>query len=161
MLASLFPNLLTPPQPNLGEAFMLHQTLQAFYFLRAKSVLYEAHCESEELKHWWHVARTKAFEPYIEELTSMMSSLGLPLPPSLPELTDLTDQFMALDAAAMVKGMLEANAQGLQVARRPDVALFYHKVLDGALAAGTQLSPLLERQGWVGFTPPYPSDTTH
>jgi hypothetical protein len=85
------------------------------------------------LKKWWNKARIGAFEPIIDDMTKLMEKHGLPLPPSLPELKVLTDQFMAVDGAAMVKGMIEAHVRGLQVARRPDVALLYNKLLQGAL----------------------------
>lgn len=86
-----------------------------------------------------------------------MTKLGIPLPPSLPEMTVLTDQFMALDGAAMIKGMMEAHVRGLHSARRPDVGALFRTMLDDALVAGAQLVPIMEREGWMVLPPAYPS----
>lgn len=161
MLDELLSVFNPPPHPNVGEAYFLHQTLSAFYFLRAKALLYEAHCQSDDLRNWWKKACEGAFEPIIKEMTELMQKHGLPLPPSLPEANSLTDQFMATDGAAMVKGMIEAHVRGLQVARRPDVALLYNKLLQSALFAGADLIPIIEREGWVGPPPSYPSAAAH
>ena len=154
MLEALLSMLKTPPQPNTGEAYILHQSLSAFYFLRVKAHIYEAHSGDEELKVWWRKAHG-AFEKYIEQHEALMKELGIPLPAKLPESPDLTDQFIATDSAAMVKGMLEAHTRGLHMARRSDVALLYRQMLDGALMAGAQLVPIVEREGWISMPPTY------
>jgi hypothetical protein len=157
VLEAIWSMMNPPPHANVGEAFMLHQSLAAFYFLRAKALLYEANCESRELKDWWQKARKDAFDPYIEEHIAIMKKLGVPLPATLPDMTKLNDQFIAQDAAAMVKGMMESHVRGLHSARRLDVAALYRKMLDGALMAGAQLVPMLEKETWVSFPPFYPA----
>ena len=161
MLDTIVSMLNPPPHANSGEAYMLHQSLSAFHFLRAKAYMYEAHCQDPALKTWWHKARADAFETYIEQHITIMNQLGVPLPPSMPMMNELTDQFMAVDGAAMVKGMMEAHIRGLQSARRPDVGKLYRQMLDGALFAGAQLLPIVEREGWVALPPPYTSGQPH
>ena len=86
-----------------------------------------------------------------------MEQLGIPQPASLPLNTALTDQFIAADGLAMVKGMINADMIGLQTAIRPDVALLYHKMLEDALLFGGKLLPLALKEGWVSLPPAYPS----
>lgn len=142
-----------PPQAHIGEAFMLHESLAAFYFLRVKALIYERHAQSEALQNWWHKARMGAFEQYIRQHSDIMTKLGLPMPATLPETSEITDQFIAMDGAAMVKGMMEAHVRGLHAARRPDVAMLYRQMLDGALIAGAELMPIIEKEGWITMPP--------
>lgn len=157
MLEELMSMLNPPAHANVGEAYHLHQTLNAFYYLRAKCLIFESHCQDKELKRWFEKARGSSLEYHIKQIHELMDKLGLPQPASLPEWAELTDQFMAIDGAAMVKGMIEAHLRGLTAARRPDVALFFNKALEAALIAGADLLPIIEREGWIGAPPAYPA----
>ncbi|MGE5674267.1 MAG: hypothetical protein ACM3XM_10320 [Mycobacterium leprae] len=161
MLDAIWTALNPPPHANIGEAYMLHESLAAFYFLRAKSIIYETHCQSAALKSWWEKARVGAFDKLIDRHVGLLKEFGVPLPGSMSEMTDLNDQFMAVDGAAMVKGMLESHIRGLQSARRPDVAALYRSALDGALIAGAQLLPIVEKEGLVMMPPAYPAGRSH
>lgn len=154
-------NLMNPPtHPNVGEVYLLHQELSAYYYLRVKSHLYEGHCQSSDLKQWWADARDR-LDGRIQEITDLMNNLGIPLPASLPAVTELDDQFMALDAMAMMKGLMNADVIALQSVRHPEAAALFHRMFDGALTYLAKIVAIAEREGWSVQVPPYQGGPPH
>lgn len=144
----------TPSHVSVGEAFILHQTMAALYYLRVKCRLFEHHTQSSHLKEWWGDA-IKATELRIGELQQLLDKHGVPAPQSLPVVDDLTDQFMALDGVAMVAGMLQSHLIGLQASRHPDIVMFYRTLMDHTLLFGGTLGPILQEEGWLISAPEY------
>lgn len=149
-----------PAHAHVGEAYLLHQTMLAYYYLRAKCVLFAGNCQSPELKDWYHQALA-ATEARIDTLERLMERLGVPLPATIPVSQHLNDQFMALDGAAMVKGMLSADAIMLQSTSRADIGSEFMQMFTSALGFGAKLVPIMEREGWFVTPPTYPSETAH
>lgn len=147
-----------PSHATLGEAYLLHQSLAAYYYLKVKMLLFARHSQTPELKEWFETAAAAA-EERIPRLQATMNSRGIPLPPTMAPSTELTDQFMAVDAAAMITGMLQTDVQGLQAARHPDTAALYRDMLDGTLLFGAKLWPIMLKEGWTVPQPTYPAQT--
>jgi hypothetical protein len=147
-----------PPNAHVGEAFMLTQSLSAYYYLRCKSTLFAHHCQSPELKAWWKQAE-EIIGKRIDSHVELMTKLGIPLPPSVPVTNELSDQLMATDGMAMVKGMINADAIALQTANRPDVAMLYHQMFNSTLVFGAKLLPIMESAGWLYVPPTYSTES--
>lgn len=143
-----------PTHPHVGEAFLCHKSLTAYYYLRVKCALYERHSQSPELREFWHDAMVRA-EQRIKQLETIMDDLGIPKPPSMPLAGELTDQFMVLDGLAMIQGMLVADVIGLQSVKQPALAALYTDMIDSTTAFGARLMTVVNHEGWGVMPPPY------
>lgn len=159
-LQAIFNTLNSPTHPHVGEAYQVNQALAAYYFLRSKAALYVHHCQAPALKGWWQDAAV-AIQERIGQLEAQSDRLGIPRPPTMPSATDLTDQFMAIDGLAMVKGMLQADVIGLQSALHPDLATLHYQMLNATLVYGRRLVGIMEQEGWAIVPPTYQSTSPH
>ncbi len=154
MLQSLLDRVTPPAHPHVGEAYLLHQSLSAYYYLRSKCLVFSHHAQAPDLKKWWEEA-LKAVEDRIGQVEQLAEQRGIPTPPSVPLKEDLTDQLMALDGLAMVKGMITADAIGLQSSVHPEIALLYAQMMGNTLLFGARLTPIIEKEGWMQYPPTY------
>lgn len=139
---------------NVGETYFLNSTVAAYYYLRAKCVLFAHHCQSSELKDWWNDAARQTQER-LKELEEYADRMGVPRPPSIPVSTEMTDHFMAVDGMAMVQGMLTADAIGLQSAWHPQLGALYYRMLGSTMLFGARLQAIAEKEAWVVPPPAY------
>ncbi|HWH71265.1 MAG TPA: hypothetical protein VNT26_17905, partial [Candidatus Sulfotelmatobacter sp.] len=94
-LQSMLAGSVAPSHLNVGEAYVVHQNLTAYYYLRSKCALFAHHSQAPDLKAWWHDAREKV-EKRIPQLEAQLDKYGVPRPQSFPVTTELTDEFLAI-----------------------------------------------------------------
>lgn len=158
LLSAIMPSADWPP--NAGEAYHLHQSLSAYYYLRSKMAVYLAQCRDEQLKAFVENVN-ELLRERIDRHVAIMEKLGVPLPQSIPESSALTDQLIALDTAAMAKGMLSAASIGLQSATHPEIVLLYRDIIDGTIKSGAVLHGIIQKSGWISPPPGYPPQPAH
>jgi hypothetical protein len=158
LLSGLIPTVEWPP--NAGEAYHLHQSLSAYYYLCAKMTVYIAQCQDEELKALLEKI-SDILKGRTERHVELMDKMGVPLPQSVPESTDLTDQLIALDTAAMAKGMLNAASIGLQSTIQPEIAHLYRDIIDSTIKNGALLLGLMQKSGWISPPPAFAPQSKH
>lgn len=145
---------LTPPAAHSGEAFLLHQSLAVESFLVAKCNVYEKQCQSPDLKEWIGQFK-KVLSKRAEDLSELLNKFQVPLPPSVPMTNELSDQLMALDCAAMIKGLISTDSIALQSIIRADLGLWYAQALSSNLTHGATLLPIMTKEGWAPHPPAY------
>jgi spore coat protein CotF len=158
LLSGISPAVAWPP--NAGEAYHLHQSLSAYYYLRAKMVVYVAQCQDKALKAFLEKI-SEILKERIERHVALMNKMGVPLPQSVPESTELTDQLIALDTAAMAKGMLSAASLGLQSTAQPEIADLYRDIIDSTIKNGGVLLGIMQKSGWISPPPAYAPQSPH
>jgi hypothetical protein len=74
-------SMMNPPdEVRVSEAFMLHQSLAGYYYLRRKFAIAAKNCKAADLKEWLEEGQ-EAVEHRIQTYRERLTALGIPAPP--------------------------------------------------------------------------------